>query len=420
MSLTENIKAAWEREGLTYVTMEAPNYIKNNVSPDVFYQFYNPHGEITRSELISQCEKRDRIWYYGSRHEFEVSPPLTGTTPERFERILGTHRIPRSFVCELTDVRLIGDRALPRTTGGKFVLEEMGTESMLKSRTVDTFDSFGGGQKVREFLNPVTGDLDGREYDTVINLVPRHGGGHNDCVNYGHWLLEDLPRLRAYEHYRDSTGRKPRILLKNDPPAWMKETLRLLGFSSSDWTVWEDGEAVVSRLVIPKLSYIHSIGSEFQPSDRAWVSDQMKSRVDLSRETDTPKRVFVSRQGQGRRRIVNFDEVMEAIREFGFETIRPEEMSIDDQIRVFDRADTIVGPFGAGLTNVVFANDASLVEIKPHATEHTVWYILANECGLQYDYVQGYSLDEGGANGSKDADILVDTEALRDTIQNVI
>jgi capsular polysaccharide biosynthesis protein len=313
----------------------------------------------------------------------------------------------------------VGDRAIPQLKDGRFVLEEMGTESMLKRRVSETYHSFSRREKIRQIFSRKNTDFGNYDYNSIINMVPRHGASHNNYINYGHWIAEDLPRLRGLKHYCENTERRPDILIKSDPPSWMIKTLQLLGFSPSNWTEWDRNGASVLRLIVPKHSYVHTTGAEFQPSDRAWVSNQMKSYADISPEADSPKRIFISRQGQGRRKIINYDEVMASLSEFSFESIRPENFSIEKQIRMFDQAEIIVGPSGSGLVNVIFTDDSSLLEIKPHGTKITVWNILATESGLQYDYIRGKQ-DASNNKKGRNSDIRVNVEDLNNVVSELL
>ncbi|MCX2818624.1 glycosyltransferase family 61 protein [Haladaptatus sp. F3-133] len=416
-----DVKTAWEKEGLKYIIKNSPEYVKRKTKRGAV-DVYNPYGVIDRERLKSICSAEDKIWYYGSRTEFEISPPLNGRVPEKMRGHIGTHRVDPSFVCELSGARLIGDRALSRTSDGKYILEEMGTEPMLKNRLLEAFDSLTPQEKLREITWPVIGGHEAdTDYDVLINLVPRHGGSHNNYINFGHWLLEDLPRLRACQHYYDKTGRKPLILLKKDPPSWAIDTLRLLGFSSSDWIEWDKRSATVSRLVVPKLNYVHSHEKQYQPSDRKWVGEQMKSRIDLDKN-EFCRRVFVSRQGQERRKIINFDEVSDTVRNFGFEIFRPEELTTEDQIRLFDQAEVVLGPTGSAFANVIFADSATIIPILPRGwpldTRLLPWHIIASEQDLEYDYLIGDSLDD--KNNNKNSDIYINTSELMTVLQDIL
>jgi len=419
MSLRSKVSSALKQGGIRYVISRSPHYIKWRVwkkMSDIAYRLYNPHGYITRSELISQCEETNTIWYYGTKDKLDIAPPLSGPAPDTFHEIIGEHTIPESFVCEIDNVRLIGHRALPQTRDGRYILEELGKEGMMKSRILNTFSL---QSKIREAIYSNRNKFESPEFDTIINMVPRHGASHNNYVNYGHWLVEDLPRLRGYDRYKNATSRTPKLLIKSNPPSWMTQTLELLGFSSSDWLEWNQKDAAASRLVIPKLSYIHSIGAEYQPTDRKWVSEQIKSNIDGTSRSSPPEYIFISRQGQSRRKIVNFAEVEKILKQLGFDIIRPEKLDFEQQVQLFSQADIIIGPFGAGLVNMIFADNASVIEIKPYNTDHTIFYILANECDFQYDCLFGEPLD-ANEKSDKNSNIFVDTETLQNRIENVI
>lgn len=416
MSVLDDVRQAWKKGGPRHLLSRAPGYAKKNL----LYQLYNPYGTLDRKKMLDGAECEICCWRSGSETELEFAPPLSGHPPAEYQSLQGIHEIPPPFVCEVPDVTLVGERALSRLQDGRYLLEEMGTETMLRYRLLQYFDALPLREKPGAIAKPAPGDVKNTEYDRLVNLVPRHGGSHNNYTNFGHWLLEDLPRLRTVERYADRTGETPEILIRPDPPDWMLSTLRLLGFSDSDWTVWKGESVTVSKLVVPELRYIHSLGAQLHPVDRMSMVDEMKSRADIEAEYDGSRRIFISRQGQERRRIRNFDEVMTAIRPLGFEPIRPEELTLEEQIRMFDRANIIVGPFGAGLTGALFADDATLIEIKPYGTAHTIYYIVATEAGLEYDFLMGEPPAKSRTRIKKDADMRVDTEKLVQTIENVI
>lgn len=198
----------------------------------------------------------------------------------------------------------------------------------------------------------------------------------------------------------------------------MIETLELLGYSSSDWVVWDGRPASVSRLVVPKLSYVHSWGPQYQPSDRQWVSEQMKSRIDLTAGEELPERVFISRQNRDRRYVDNFDEVMSKIRSLGFESVCPEELSISDQIRLFDRAEIVVGATGSAFANLIFSSESTLLQIVPEGAKIPPWYVITAEQGLEYDYMFAEPVDPDSIN--KDSNMTVDVDRLAAKLEKLI
>lgn len=368
-----------------------------------------------RNQMTSMAVDEDSLWYYGSEIAFEISDPITNVTPPEFKSYLGRHNIPEQFVCEIQNVKLSGEFALSINKNGDFILEELdnvGTLQNLLGKSHYTVDKI-----LAESASACMINADDTDYDTIINLVPRHFGGpeHQRHGNYGHWVAEDLPRLRGYHRYQEATGQSPMILIKQDPPNWMIETLKLLGFSSSDWVEWDGDSAVASRLVVPQLNNYHSRVTAFDPQGRKWVSKEMKKRINMSDADCFPDRIFTSRQGHGSRKIVNYDEVKEVLKEFDITPVRPEELPINDQIRLFDQADIIVGPFGANLTNIIFSEDSTVVEIFPNDDIRPVFYITANEQGLDYDYIVGES--KSAIDGRN---IYLNTNKIREILSNII
>lgn len=403
----------YQEDGFVSLVAAGKNMIMPNIVEEIGEEMTRKLS-LHRNQMTSQAVNEGSIWYYGSETEFDISAPVTTSTSPEFNSYLGTHSVPQQFVCEISNAKLTGKYALPLTQNGRFVLEEMGDV-----RTIRRLLRKTGGLGHRIILESISAsrtDIKNPEYDVILNLVPRHFGGpeHEDHANYGHWLAEDLPRLRGYHRYQEATGRTPTILIKQNPPGWMIETLNLLGFSSSDWVEWDGDSAIASRLVVPQLNTYDSIGTAFDPQGRKWVSQEMKQRINMSDANDFPDRIFTSRQGQSRE-IINYDEIRRVLNEFDIAPVQPENMSIDNQIQLFSQADVIVGPFGANLTNIIFSEDSTVVEIFPNNDIRPVFYITANEQGLDYDYVVGEpdpTIDN--------RNILVNTNKLEETLSNTL
>ena len=74
----------------------------------------------------------------------------------------------------------------------------------------------------------------------------------------------------------------------------------------------------------------------------------------------------------------------------GFEAVRPETMSLSDQIMLFRQAEAIVAPHGSALTNLGFARPGCLVvELLMDAFVDWSFRNLAALMKLRYDCVLG-------------------------------
>jgi hypothetical protein len=357
-----------------------------------------------------------RRWSYGSQTSLEISPPYTGRIPAEFEHLIGVQRSPQPFVQELTDARLVGPYAISQTSVGETLFDELGTKNTAFERTRDTWMELGVTRTVRELLLGGNRASGSPEYGTIISMIPRHGQSY-EHVNYGAWFLEDLPRLRALEA---ETAPEAKLLIRPDLPEWATESLRIMGFSEDDWVYWHGGVSRAEKLILPRLYLIHSFGSDFDPSGRRWVRDRLKTNVEPTGTPDVGPRLFVSRQGQKRRKIINIRELMNALRPFGFDPIRPEEHSMRELIEIYDSATFILGPHGSGMADMIYATDATVVEIFPKNEVRPVFYITANEFGHEYDFIEGENPPGVSYKPTRNKDILVDTDAVQAIVQQAV
>ena len=57
--------------------------------------------------------------------------------------------------------------------------------------------------------------------------------------------------------------------------------------------------------------------------------------------------------------------MIKTLARYGFTAIRPETMSLREQVSQFQRAEVIVGPHGAGFGGMVFCTQAKLLVLYP-------------------------------------------------------
>ena len=407
-------------EGIRYTLNNIPRYAKSRYLNEVLHGLLYPQGMLSREQMIKSCQIDGRMWRYGQNVNLVMDAPMNSVTPPSYRTLIGEHAIPKPFVCELPDVWLHGPLATVSTSGGQQVLEEAGKESALYSRAIG---DLANHIKSISAKNSSGRQKRGQEHGIegpVMHMIPRYWGAESgSSPNYGHWLLEDLPRLRGVEFYERHTGEQVKLLVRDDMPVWMRDHLRLLGFDSSSWVNYSPENVKVNTLVVPKMSRINSHGTEYAPADRAWVADRLKTAADVGTTTST-KRIFVSRQAQGRRKILNFDEVKGVLDDHGIVSVEPETLSVQEQIQLFSGVELIVGVFGAGLTNMIFAEDASLLEIKPPNTQHTVYYVLANESALDYHLLMSEPRRGAKPYHKRDRDVIVNVGELDDLLHDIL
>jgi len=240
---------------------------------------------------------------------------------------------------------------------------------------------------VKTFPNTTT--LDG-----VAPLFPYH-------TNYYHWLVKTLPKIRYVWWYEDQTGKDIDILLPTDAPSWMEQTLDLL-------------EVPIENRIYPKTK-IYNITNLVAPSwvahsreDYTWLKNKILPKI--PQKEGEKNNIFISRSDAADRRITNRDEVKKILTKYGFEERVLSEVTTKECIRLFNQAEVIVGAHGAGLADIIFAENASVIEL--YGSRYTKSYAnIAERLGLEYTKIQCEPVY---------TDIRVDTTVLENTIQEVL
>jgi hypothetical protein len=302
----------------------------------------------------------------------------TGTEHPAFvaERTRGTPTSWRPFVATVPDAELRGaDPAVYH--GGLLVYESLWDRDHLERsapalRRLDGASATGAGSAT-----------------SILSLW---------CGNYYHWLVDALPRLAVLAAV--GAPALP-IATPATPTAFQEASLRALA-------VWErrlpfDGRRMrLESLVWP--SGLDPIGFP-SPRTTDWLRTSFPGAPPAG---PGGRRLYVRRR---RRTIANEPEVGPLLERAGFETIVPETLSFDEQVRVFSEAEAIVGCHGAGMANGVFARPgAQVLELFQPGYVNLSIYRLARAAGMRYSYLVGRA--GGPSRLGKDRDVLVDTHAL--------
>ena len=205
-----------------------------------------------------------------------------------------------------------------------------------------------------------------REIEGDVFLAARVWSG-----NYWHFLYESMDQIWLMEK-AGFTGR----YIVPDPP-YISVLTDLLGISGDRLirtselgceTVWR-----FERLYLLQLRHA-------SPRDSAPVLAEMAEKLlaGLPENGKTyPERLFLKRIGS--RRLLEAESFLE---KYGFETIVPEDLSVEEQIRHFAHAKIVLCPHGAGSANSLFMQPgAALIETFP-----TSWL---NPCCLETCQARG-------------------------------
>ena len=231
-------------------------------------------------------------------------------------------------------------------------------------------------------------------------------------TGYFHWLADALTRLFVV---RDRLSDLLLVLPgKYQGLEHVKASLAAFGVNAVDFI--DQNEFVECRnLVMPS----HTAPSGHYNTDaiRGLRSVLLSAYGDRSSKGE---RLYISRRIAAKRRIINEDEIAPILSRFGFETVRTEELSFEQQVRTLSRARYVVSNHGAGLTNTLFMREGGSVLELRHQTDriNNCFFTLASALELNYFYQTC-----GPQNAKADpheADLLVDPDELERNLRLLV
>ena len=213
--------------------------------------------------------------------------------------------------------------------------------------------------------------MDTNRTGRALNLGTVFGGD-----NYCHFVLEALPRLELFWRAGFTFDDVDWILVPGFPGSAREPFLRALGLPPEKIITLKNGLQYQFReLLQPSFP-----GRETYSAP--WVAEFYRARLLKPQGIvqERKLRLYVARSVRG---LTNDAELWAALQARGF--VRLEPTTWEDNVRTFAAADLIVGPHGAGLSNVIFSPaGAKLIEIVPGDRPFPFFYSAASAAGLSY------------------------------------
>lgn len=206
-------------------------------------------------------------------------------------------------------------------------------------------------------------------------------GSNGPSHNYFHWMTQALPALDIAVR-REGQSRRVSLVLPILTP-WQEDALRLLGHADLPRVTVERTER---QYFFPEVEYSNILTGSSAFSRSNLVRETFRRLRDAV-ETTGPrnKALFVARTDGGNRPMRNEAALIVGMKARGFEIIEPGRMTLAEQIATFKHASIVVGPHGAGLSNVIFCTPGTMLyEILPAAYDNACFCNLALAADLQY------------------------------------
>ncbi len=234
--------------------------------------------------------------------------------------------------------------------------------------------------------------------------------------NYYHCVVDIVLRLPSYIFVRNSLVPPP-IFIATTPlislPSFYQEFLSILGI-----------EMLEQRYVRAKNLVVASparVGFTYSNSNIEHLRHLACKSLDIN-QTSKKERIYITRRHARSRRVINEDEVILLMRKWNFNVYELETLNVAEQILLFSNASIVVGPHGAGLTNIIFSYYRVLIELLPE-DDFVSWGHFASLClsiGGTYRYVLGEVLDYSACDIWPKLDFTVSLLILEAVITEII
>jgi capsular polysaccharide biosynthesis protein len=227
----------------------------------------------------------------------------------------------------------------------------------------------------------------GMTYNYIAKSINKY---HRDPVfffiyntdNYFHFLYDTMPYLISFLHLKKQI---PNIKLLMQYPYEQKrefypfviEFLLLLNISQSDIILIND--TIEYSEIYISTSFTHDLDSNLPP--RKEIYNFYKDIANFTKNTyssifETPKKIYISRRTwihndfsnigtnyTTRRRLINENEIVENLVNNGYTEIFTEKLTTIEKILYFANATHIIGAIGGGISNVLFSDPSTKLEV---------------------------------------------------------
>jgi capsular polysaccharide biosynthesis protein len=353
--------------------------------------------------------------------EFEVPEPHQ-FGERKANQIAGKIKLPEIYLAEIHDAIVIG-----------------GHNPVLVSDNIALYDDYLHPDK-DQFDYSQAGDI--ITYESVdstnkmhLDLIIRHGNVIDQGIllsgtysnNYFHWIVEFLSRFWIIDQYPEYKH-LPLIIDAHLHPNFL-EALTMVNSDERALIPIRYGEGYrVKKLIIPSklafmpmnlkngvsLSYAHDAVS---PLAIAFLRQKfgVERRVLSQRQN---RRIYISRRKGKYRKLLNEDEIEHLFKNYGFEVVRPELLSFQEQLDIFSSAEIVAGPTGSAFTNMIFSPSTTKI-ILFHTHTPYLFSLIAHIIGQDLLYVTGTDVAGTHSQGYH-CNFYVDIANLEEAIKLVI
>ena len=224
-----------------------------------------------------------------------------------------------------------------------------------------------------------------RLFEKPIEVMPGYSSIYQSLPNgYYHRFIDLVPRcyLLNQPEYREIDEIK---LLHTEPLSEAEKVIipRIIPANINKTCLKPGKLYYLEKLILP--THLTQFGSGYLPSP---YIQKLRKELLPKRISKRNNRIYISRAKSAnnlkKRHILNEEELIKALKKFGFKVYHLEDYSLLDKIELFYDAEMVVGAYGGGLTHILFSDHVNVLELQLMAKMQTYYYYLAKSLGHNF------------------------------------
>ena len=226
--------------------------------------------------------------------------------------------------------------------------------------------------------------------------------------NFGHWIPEHLLKIRTLIEAGVDIS-KVNFIVRSNPDGFKIELLKAAGISPSQIIFWNQSFLRVEELLVPSYPQITKERLE-------WINSLIP--IGSTSPFDSYKRIYLSRQKQNHRKIINEEEVQEVLQKYSFLTVYPEELSFADQVNLARKSNVLFGPQGSAFTLQIFMPKGTVLEAFPQNRIH----LFNRQVAIVKGHKHHVLVDPRGPDSTKSAEnnLMIHVGLLDNSLKKII
>ncbi|WP_083902083.1 glycosyltransferase family 61 protein [Natronorubrum bangense] len=305
------------------------------------------------------------------------------------------------LVAEVPNVMISGVDALPITEDGRVLGDVKYFDMNLKESSI-----LGGMSRnlVRSPTREGLALLGHSRAENVPSVSCAAVLNTRESSNFFNWMIYALPKIRGVRLYEKKTNNIVKLIIPPNIPKYVRDFFELIDIDDDDLIIWKGNTMKVEHMIVPSFP-------EPTPGMIDWMRKTVKSSVECT--DGYPDWIYISRQKANRRKVKNYEEFEKTLGKFGIKPVVLEDQSLEEQFKLFNSADGVIGLHGAGFTNLIWGENMKVIEIFPEAGQ-TTYCTISNILNYEYRCVVEKPVN------SKDNPINRDVSIDLENIENIM